>query len=111
VIGEIGGLPTRILQAPEAVRVGEEFIVTVTTLTGGRIVPNGAEVRVHELAAEITPYDRILTGTGWYVDRQVLSPHEVRLQFNSPGLATIRVIGVNQTGERAIVESQIVVHP
>jgi len=109
IVGKIDPPNLSILRAPSAVKAKQTFVISVTTAGGGCVTPEGAEVHVSRLTAEVTPYDRV---RGNVCDAALHGfPRDVTLQFDSPGLATVRVIGVNQTGERVVVESQILVRP
>lgn len=113
VIGTLnsGGLPEWTLKTPATVTAGQDFVVTVVTFGSGCASPDGAEVQVDEMTVAITPYDRIPTGSFRCEKSLQPLPRDITLRFDSPGRITIRVIGVNFAGERAIVESQIRVRP
>jgi hypothetical protein len=98
---------------PPIVTVGKDFLVIVKT-PSCTANPQDTEISISGLVAEITPYRRLDRSGVLRVMPALadcLSRRIVTLRFASPGLATIRVIGVNQAGERMVVETHIAVHP
>jgi hypothetical protein len=92
---EIGGDMPPPAQAPDAVRVGEHFTVTVVSYGSSSCTrPDGAEVRVNGLTAVITPYDEQAIGKGRVCTDDLRPyPRDVSLSFEEAGQALIRVIG------------------
>ena len=90
------------VEVPPSVKSHEPFAITVHTLSGGKTMPDRVEVRVTGLRAEIIPYDIIEQSSALRAGVAMDSPRSVSLQFDTPGIATIRVV------DR---ESQVVVRP
>jgi len=106
-VSKLFGTPP--LEAPPTVKVDETFVVTVGTIGGGHIMTDDTEVRVSGLVAEITPYDHVEQSRVVRHQLSILVHRTVRLRFASPGLATIRAIGQGLDGQRATVETHVVV--
>ena len=106
VVGTIDPSAVGTILVPRSVTTGQTFVVSVGTNGGGCVSPEGAEVRVSGLLAEIIPYDRVRTdlpcdlALHWY-------PRDVLLRFDSPGLATIQIIGQGEQGKEEIFERQV----
>lgn len=87
------------LEAPEAVRVGERFTVTVTTVgLDGCWQPVDEEVTVDGLAASIVPFDREEEEGVACTQALVSLDHPVTLSFEQAGEAVIRVDGRRVVG-------------
>jgi hypothetical protein len=85
---------TAEVHAPESVRRGEPFTVTVVTIAGGcRRESAGTGVAVEGMEATITPY-HFLRRAEACTDDLLYLPHEVELRFDEPGTATLRIRGV-----------------
>jgi hypothetical protein len=99
--------------APRIVTVGEDFLIIVKTSNCTQH-PEDIDITIAGLIAEITPYQRLDRSGS---PRVALAPVDclfrriVTLRFTSPGLATVRVIGLNQVGERTKVETHVQVRP
>jgi hypothetical protein len=79
---------------PEVVEVGIPFSATVYTLGSGSCTrPDGAEVEIRGQVAHVTPYVRQAVGDVVCTDDLVTQPREVRLRFDTPGEAVVRVHG------------------
>jgi hypothetical protein len=109
---EIGGEMPPPVQAPNTVRAGERFTVTVVTYGSSTCIrPAGAEVQVSDRTAEITPYDEQATGEGVVCTDDLRPyPRDVTLRFDEAGQALIRVIGRSFSGP-AEFETSVVVQP
>lgn len=88
------------VEAPETVRVGERFTVTVTTVgLDGCWEPVDEEVTVDGLAASIVPFDREGEEEGVACTQALVSlDHPVTLSFGQAGEAVIRVDGRRVVG-------------
>lgn len=94
---DFGGDPVRI-DAPSSARVGESFVVTVTTYGGGCIELERTDVELTDDGADITPLDRRrVPGPCTLVLH--LFPHEVTLTFATAGTKTIHIHGRRVKGE------------
>jgi hypothetical protein len=79
--------------APERVRVGEEFSITVSTVGSSSCSKaDGEEVRVVGLFAEVVPYSREAPPGSACTDDLAQQPRTQKLRFEQAGVATIRVI-------------------
>lgn len=119
-IVEIGGEQAPPVEAPEAVAAGIPFTATVVTFGSGTCTrPDGAELEITGLEAEITPYDLEYRGPwekGGYAiactDDLAPYPREISLVFDEPGDAEIVVIGRPVLGDTlSEFRIGIVVHP
>lgn len=111
VVGQIDAnvLAQPVLKAPTTVTANQSFTVTITTGGNGCAKADGARVRVHNLTAEIIPYDKVLTGVPCEMGLKPL-PRDIALQFASPGQATIRIMGQGPHGQ-VTIETQVDVQP
>jgi hypothetical protein len=88
-------------QAPDVVRVGEEFQIIVRTQGGCRgryitTVPYATEVAVAGLLVDVRPYDLVRRHPRpeeGCVDALHLLPHEVTVTPTAAGTLTIRAVG------------------
>jgi hypothetical protein len=89
--------------------VKQEFVVALTTLAGGCTRPGKTRVEISGLRAEIHPYNRTpLSLWGQWCDLVIRAyPRQVRLRFDSPGVAIIRVIGRGSQGESQLIERHV----
>lgn len=116
VIGtiEVGGQhsPSPI-HLPSEIRSGVSFSATVVTYGSSTCTrADGADVQVTGLTAEITPYDLRRTGKAVCTDDLAPHPREVRLRFNTPGEALIRVRGRSiAVDEPAVYDTTVTVLP
>lgn len=86
--------PVSPILAPERVRRGTQFSIVVNTLGSSTCSEaEGAEVRLHSLVAEVTPYVRQAPEGSACSDDLAVQSREVPLRFSQTGTATIRVIG------------------
>jgi hypothetical protein len=84
--------PSCALEAPDSVYAGTPFqIVVRTSGPGGCWQPDGADVSLSGLAAEVVPYDRVVGPNCLDVSR--LLSRTLSLTFEEPGEALIRVTG------------------
>lgn len=82
-----------VLEAPETVRAGEAFTVTVRTYASACWKADGAEVVAAARSAVITPYDRTPPDDVSCPQEVVRLPRTLQLTFGEPGPAVIRVAG------------------
>jgi len=85
--------PPVVIEAPEFVRAGKSFVVTVYTIgPDGCWSADGHEVRVSAGEIEILPYDR---HSGAELCTRVIQylPHRVVLTLDEPGAWVLRVRG------------------
>lgn len=85
--------PERPLAAPDTVRAGADFQVTVTTLGGGCERKGETESEVRGAVATVTPYDYTDAAAQVCTDILKLFPHTATLRFAAPGEALLRVHG------------------
>lgn len=88
------------LEAPDTVRVGETFPVTIRTVgLDGCWAPAGEDVTVEELTATVVPFDSTGEREGVACTAALVHlDHEVRLAFGAAGEAVIRVEGRRVVG-------------
>jgi hypothetical protein len=109
---DVGGAGREALAAPDTVAAGAPFAVTVTTFGSSSCTrPDGAELEVRGLVAELVPYDREATGTRACTDDLRPFPRTVTVRFSAPGQATVRALGRGLGGGAAVVEARVVVRP
>jgi len=108
ILRDSGGVE-KTLQVPNKITAGQDAAFTITTLGSGCMIPDGAEIRVSGLTADIEPHDRLPAGPCEMVERRL--PRVVTLHFASPGIATIRVKGIDLVGQPVVVETHVVVDP
>lgn len=84
---------TARVEVPDTVERGRAFTVTVTAFAGGcRQESAGTDASVDGLRAEVRPY-HYLRRSAACTDDLLLIPHTVRIRFDQPGTATVRVMG------------------
>jgi hypothetical protein len=105
--GDGGAAPPIAL--PASAKRGVAFEARVTTYGSSSCTrPDGAEVRVRGLVADVTPYDSIFRGTCTADLRSF--PRAVTLRFDEAGEATVRVNG--RSGAQPVrYETRITVQP
>lgn len=81
------------VEAPTSVAVGESFELTVGTYGGGCILEGSTEVELADIEADVTPYDRYLTGDGTCTADLRFYDHVGELRFDTAGEKTIRIHG------------------
>lgn len=106
-------LDVPVLLAPDTVRAGAGFGVTVTTLGySGCWQAAGAKTARSGAVVTITPYDRLVQGVGCTAALEMLS-RTVELHLEQPGVVVLRVEGRSdrpgREAELARVEKPIVV--
>lgn len=93
---DTGGPP---FSAPDTVRAGADFDVTVTTYGSSSCTQaDGADVRRVEGVVEITPYDRVPSGGAECTADLAPHPRIVQVRIDEPGAATLRVSGRGSDG-------------
>ena len=100
-----------LIDAPESVARGEQFVIAVTTYGSDCIGKGDMEVQIDGLAAIVTPYDwevtRLPPNTGCRVAIQY-NEHTASLGFDQAGTARIVVRGRRKpSGEVITVERRI----
>ena len=117
VIGRIDpSLSSRpVVWAPQEVRAGVAFLVTVTTVGFGCTSAEGGDVEVRGDLARIVPYDREPKPGHTFVcapDVTVL-PRDLRLKLSLPGTTHLRVVGIKPSNEAALdsVDVTLTVRP
>jgi hypothetical protein len=86
---------SEVISAPATVKVGEAFVITVTTSGGGCERPGDASVVLGENEANVMVYD-VTVATRPNVACTMIykrMPHTATLRFTKPGEAVIRVWG------------------
>lgn len=88
------------LEAPDTVRVGETFPVTIRTVgLDGCWAPAGEDVTVEGLTATVVPFDSTGDREGVACTMALVHlDHEVRLAFGAVGEAVVRVEGRRVVG-------------
>ena len=116
VIGPALDQAEEVVAAPASLRAGHDFTVTVSTFGNGCVTAAGAAVTYHgpqRNVAVVVPFDNY-GAPAELVCTDILNrpARDVRLRFNTPGVATIRVEGRRDSnGGRAVVEVPITVVP
>ncbi|HSM72920.1 MAG TPA: hypothetical protein VK851_15380 [Anaerolineales bacterium] len=102
-----------VIDVPLEVQVNKPFTVSVTTYGSSSCTTvDGADVKITDNVAEITPYDRQPIGNDVECTADLaLHPRDIIVTLSVPGRATIRVIGQNFDGERITQEHIITVVP
>lgn len=101
----------RSLEVPDTVQVGAPFTARVTTYgSGSCIQQDGAEVQRRNETVDVTPYDLRAT-IGVCTDDLAPYPRPVELRFDTPGEATVRVLGRHIDGGWAETERLVQVVP
>jgi hypothetical protein len=99
------------VQVPTTVRVGVPFTVTATSFGGGCIARGETAVTVVGLTAEVRPYRDETVEVACSSELR-LDQNAVVIQFDSPGEARIRIIGLARPGEQPyVVERPVFVSP
>jgi hypothetical protein len=91
------GSPPQAILAPDTVRAGVAFTVTAFAAGSGTIDcnrPDGADVAQAGGVARVEIFVRVKRGTLVCTDDLRSYPIQVSLSFPTPGVSTIRVIGV-----------------
>jgi hypothetical protein len=95
VLGNISGDRKEVVDAPETVRAGEDFKVTINTFGSGCEREGDTGVIVSESSATIMVYDFTSATHPGVICTMIAKrmPHVVTLRFTKPGEATIRIWG------------------
>jgi len=105
----------RVIIAPDSVKVGASFQVTVNSFGSSSCVkPDGVDLELSGSLAVVTPYDRLPAGNAICTADISPRPHPVALQFSAAGEATIRAVGYMWAqGQRVLgqVEHTLLVLP
>jgi hypothetical protein len=111
VVGLIDTTPSaQALTAPDTVSVDVPVSVTVVTWGSACRSADGATVRVTNLLADITPYDRLPPAGTNCIQIVLPLPRAVSLRWATPGQGTIRLHG-RYGSESVILERSITVLP
>ena len=106
IIGRIDpSLSSRpVLWAPQDVRAGVAFLVTVTTVGSGCTAAEGAGVEVRGDLVRIVPYDREpKPGHTFVCSMEVkVLPRDLRLTLSRPGTTHLRVVGIKPSNDAAL---------
>lgn len=88
------------IETPDTVRVGERFTAAVSTVgLDGCWQPVGQTLSVEGLTAEVVPFDADRGDEGRACTQALVSlDHPVRLSFDEPGEAVVRVEGRRVVG-------------
>ena len=105
VVGLItaGNVATDVYDGPASVTAGQTFSATIFSYgSSSCTTPDGADVTVTGLIADVTPYDRVPTGNVVCTADFGARPHPITLRFPSAGAAELRVHGdgISIEGER-----------
>ena len=116
VIGPALDRAAEVVTAPASVRAGNDFTVTVSTFGNGCVTAAGASVTyrgAQQNVAVIVPFDNYGAPAELVCTDILNRPgRDVRLRFNTPGTATIRVEGRRgEDGGRAVIEVPVTVVP
>ena len=98
-----GGTDWPVYTGPRTAVAGQAFSATVFTFgSSSCTTPDGADVTVTGLDAEVVPYDRVPAAPVACTADFGQHPHPVTLRFDTAGSATLRVRGVGFSieGER-----------
>ena len=105
-----------VITAPERVRAGEEFQVTITTFGGGCERAGEAEVSMAGNTADVEVYDYTVAGPAVTCTAELKRmPRTVTLSFPTPGEGLIRVTGIRvgqgtpPEGEPTVLETRLTV--
>ncbi len=94
---------------PDTVQAGTPFTVTVRTFGDGCYSFARTEIEMDGMAAEIRPYDSRKTDVAC-PEILLTIEHTATLRFDTPGLATVRVVGRRTPSEAEDrLEKQVVV--
>ena len=111
VVGTIdNGASFDPLSLPDTVAVGVPFTATVSTLRGACTRPDGADVHVAGLLADITLFDLLPPAETVCIAVLVGAPRSLVLTFATPGPALVRLHGRGPNGDLT-VEHSITVRP
>jgi hypothetical protein len=86
-----------VIEAPDAVDVGERFTVTVNTYGSGCTSAEWMAVESDEGSVELIPYDREESGACSLVLSRL--PHTAEIEFSSSGAKSVVVRGRQVSGQ------------
>jgi hypothetical protein len=110
-VGHELGREHPVVRVPPSAHAGVPFQVEVVTYGSSSCTrAEGADVLLHDLVAEITPYDRLRSDIGCTPDMYPF-PRPVMLQFAVAGTAVLRVKGRSLAGDMVQYEEQISILP
>ena len=110
VVGRIDpSLSSRpVVSAPQEVRAGVAFTVTVTTVAFGCATAEGGLVEIRRNLARVTPYDRVPeAGHGALCGEAVITllPRDLRVTLSHTGTASLRVVGLSASTPDEVLDS------
>jgi hypothetical protein len=111
VIGFVtnGVAGTVVIEAPDTVRAGRAFEVTVNTVGSSSCVrAERLEVQVTDTVARLTPYDRVAPDGVPCTEDLAAHPHVASVTFPSRGTGALEVLGRSSAGD-TLVRNTIVV--
>ena len=98
-----GGAALEVYSGPDTVTAGRPFAAIVFTYgSSSCTTPDGADVSISGLTAEVVPYDRIPTGSVPCTADFAQRPHAVTLRFDTVGTAALTVRGEGFSGGRRV---------
>lgn len=109
-LGWIGFEPNRSVSAPDTVRVGQPFDVTVTTWGSGSRAcndPDGTTVAYVGSVARVTAFVRVPRGDVTCTRDLRSYPQRAAVRLSSPGVAVIRLIGAKSSHSRPVVVDSV----
>lgn len=92
---------------PATAQRGQPFEVKVTTVGGGCISEGPTRTLVQGMTAEVRPYD-VHDGNLACTPNILLFEHTATLRFDTPGTATVRVLGAGEPGAGPITVTRTV---
>jgi hypothetical protein len=93
-----------VLWAPQEVRAGVAFLVTVTTVGSGCTAAEGGGVEIRGDLARIVPYDREPKPGHTFACAMTVTalPRDLRLKLSVPGTTHLRVVGMKPSNDAAL---------
>jgi hypothetical protein len=99
------------VQVPTTVQAGVPITVTATSFGGGCIARGETAATIRGLTAEVRPYRYETVEVACSAELR-LDQNAVVVQFDIPGEALVRIIGLARPGEQSyVVERRVFVSP
>lgn len=92
---------------PATARRGQPFEVKVMTIGGGCVNEGPTRTRVQGMTAEVRPYD-VHSGSHVCTADVRLYEHTATLRFDTPGTATVRILGAAKPGPQLVTVARTV---